>query len=73
MEVEQGGDDLEVVLHPVMDLADQPGLAHDRGLELGLVPGDGLGHPVEGLAELADLLRRRAQRRAGRAPRSPGL
>ena len=50
MEVEQRGDDLEVVLHPVMDLADQPRLADDRRLEIGLVAGDGPGHPVEGLA-----------------------
>ena len=68
MEVEQRGDDLEVVLDPVVDLADQPGLARDRGLELGLVPGDGPGDLVEGLAELADLLRRGAQLAADRAP-----
>ena len=53
MDVEQGGDDLEVVLHPVVDLADQLGLALDRRLELGLVVGEGAHRLVEGLAELA--------------------
>ena len=73
MQVEQRGDDLEVVLHPVVDLAHQPGLAHDRGLQLGLVPGDGLGDPVEGLAERADFLRRGAAASGRSRPRSPGL
>jgi hypothetical protein len=44
VEVEQRRDHLEVVLDPVVDLADQPGLPLDRGLELGLVAGDGPDH-----------------------------
>ena len=72
MEVEQRGDDLEVVLHPVVDLAHQPGLALDRGLELGFVAGDGAGDLVEGLAELADLARRDCAASAGRAAGRPG-
>ena len=59
VDVEQGGDDLEIVLHPVMDFAHQLGLALDRGFELGLVAGEGLDRPVERLAQLPDLPRRR--------------
>ena len=55
VEVEQGRDDLEIVLHPVVDLAHQLGLALDRGFELGLVAGEGPDRLVEGLAQLADL------------------
>ena len=73
MEVEQRGDDLEVVLHPVVDLADQPRLAHDRRFQLGFVAGDRLGDLVERLAR-ARRSRAPGLRTVGRSrPRSPGL
>ena len=63
MEIEQGGDDLEVVFHPVMDLAHQLGLADDRRFQIGLVPGHRLGHAGEGAAERRNLARRAAHSR----------
>jgi hypothetical protein len=46
----------------MVDLANQPFLPGDRGLQLGLVPGDRPRHPLERLAEGFDLLRRGLKR-----------
>ena len=64
VDVEQRGDDLEVVLHAVMDLADQPPLAVERLGHLPLRFLDALDRALEGVAELADF-RRRARGRSG--------
>ena len=58
MDAEQGGDDLEVVLDAVMDLADQSALALERfgHAALGLV--DAVDRAREGIAQLADFASR---------------
>ena len=58
MDVEQRGDDLQVVLHAVVDLADQPALALERLGHLPLRFLDPLDRAVEGVAQLLDLGRR---------------
>ncbi len=62
VDVEQAGNDLEIVLHPVMDLARQPGLPRQPVLQIDLVAGDGGRGAREGAAQRADFDRGRGQR-----------
>ncbi len=55
LHVEQRGDDLQVVLHAVVDLAHQRVLLGERIPERGVAPDDGVGHVLQGLGQLADL------------------
>jgi hypothetical protein len=59
MKIEQRSHDLQIVLHAMMNFANQPGLAFEASLELSFVTRDGVGHAYESLAEIADLARRR--------------
>ena len=72
MDVEQRGDDLEVVLHPVMDFADQPPLAFERVEPSALGAFDPVDRALEGLAQIAGF-RSPAPSFVGRLePSSPG-
>ena len=54
MDAEQRGDDLEVVLDPVMDLADQPPLTVQRVERVSLGALDAVDRAFERLAQIAD-------------------
>ena len=58
LEVQQGGDDLQVVLHPVVDLLDQQRLMRLRQPQPLLVRAQGVGGVGKGARQLPQLDRR---------------
>ena len=69
--IEQRGDDLQVVLHPVVDLAHQVVLLGQELAERGVARDDGLGHGVQGLGQVADFRRRAHSAWTGRTLKRP--
>ena len=68
LEVEQARDHLQVVLHPMMDLAQHMVALFEAGPQLRLAAGDRLGHRLDALAHRRQLGR---PRRAGGRARCP--
>src|SRR3546814_8501914 len=59
VQVDQAGNNLKVVLDPMMNFPRQAGLSFQTSGELRLVRCDSLGDEAEGLAQIADFLCRR--------------